>query len=110
MTPLTFVCIAGALVCLFLGKAAIAAAASHVETAHPGEFKRLSRFGLLPIKGLSGDADRVRRGLAGPLLTGFLHKDLRGDPVIKAAQTQWRMAFSGMILSMILAMFTLGPG
>ncbi|MEL6476909.1 MAG: hypothetical protein AAFR17_06220 [Pseudomonadota bacterium] len=107
MTVLTVICLVALLVCLFLGKAAIAAAAAHVETAHPAEFKRLSNYGLLPIKGLSGDADRVRRGLAGPLLTGLLHKDLRGDPVIRGCQMQWRLCFAGMLLCMVLAILSL---
>ena len=109
MNILTFVCLAGILVCLFLGKTAIAAAAVHVEEHYPAEFKRLSNFGLLPIKGLSGDADRVRRGLAGPLLTGFLHKDLRRDEVIAGCKRQWRLSFAGMIALMVLAIATLNP-
>ncbi|MEM7239345.1 MAG: hypothetical protein AAF501_16185 [Pseudomonadota bacterium] len=93
--------------CVFAGKTVIAAAISHVQETYPDEFARLSKHGLLPIKGLSGDADRARRGLAGPLLTGFLAAPLREDPVIRQAKTYWRIAFFGIIAFFVLALIAL---
>lgn len=110
MSILALLFVIGALVCVFMGKAAIAAAAAHVEATYPAEFTRLSKHGLLPIKGLSGDADRVRRGLAGPLLTGLLHKDLKSDPMIQGCQKQWRLSFLGIVVCFGLALMSLQGG
>ena len=94
---LAMVSVVAAVACVFAGKTVIAAAVAHVQETHPDEFARLSRHGLLPFKGLSGDTDRARRGIAGPLLTGWLPPALKDDPVIRAAQGYWRLAFLGMI-------------
>lgn len=95
------------LVCVFVGKTAIGAATAHIEETYPAVFKKLSRHGVL-FKGLEGSPDRARRGIAGPLLTGWLPAELKGDPVIKRAQSHWRGAFVGMIACFVFAVLTLG--
>ena len=96
MMILSGLCVLAALASVFAGKAVIAAAVAHVEETHPAEYERLSRHGAL-FRGMQGSVDRARRGIAGPLLTGFLPRPLRGDPVLQKAKGMWRLAFAGMI-------------
>ncbi|MEM7178931.1 MAG: hypothetical protein AAGD47_08460 [Pseudomonadota bacterium] len=107
MVALALLFVIGAVACVFIGKTIIAAAVAHIEEAYPDEFARLSRHGLLPFKGLSGDTDRARRGLAGPLLTGFLPEAMREDAVLIHAKRHWRLAFCGILICFLLAMVTL---
>lgn len=107
MIALALLFVIGAVACVFAGKTIIAAAVAHIEEVYPDEFARLSRHGLLPIKGLSGDTDRARRGLAGPLLTGFLPKAIRDDEVLIHAKRHWRLAFAGILVCFLMALVTL---
>ncbi|MEM8793615.1 MAG: hypothetical protein AAGE80_18495 [Pseudomonadota bacterium] len=96
MTVLTALCVVAAIACVFAGKTVIAATIAHIQEAHPSEYERLSRHGVI-FKRMQGDMDRARRGIAGPLLTGFLPAPLKSDPVIQKAKTWWRLAFTGMV-------------
>ncbi|MBY8978181.1 hypothetical protein KHP62_20390 [Rhodobacteraceae bacterium NNCM2] len=107
MVALSILFVIGVVACVFIGKTIIAAAVAHVEETYPDEYAKLSRHGLLPFKGLSGDTDRARRGLAGPLLTGFLPKAMRDDPVLQHAKFHWRLSFAGIFVCFFLAMITL---
>lgn len=107
MAVISMLFVAGAVACVFTGKTIIAAAVAHIEEHYPDEFAKLSRHGLLPFKGFSGDTDRARRGLAGPLLTGFLPKAMKDDPVLLHAKFYWRAAFAGIFVCFLLAMIAL---
>ncbi|MEM9100047.1 MAG: hypothetical protein AAGC79_16145 [Pseudomonadota bacterium] len=103
MMVLCALSVVAAIAAVFAGKTVIAAVIAHIQETHPKEYERLSRHGVI-FKAMQGDADRARRGIAGPLLTGFLPEPLRSDPVIQKAKSWWRLSFVAMIGFFILSL------